>query len=592
MMISLRQHVTGAFLLLLSHQAATTLACSCVGPITIESSLAASETAVFATITEKLTPPPDQFSPQYYRAKADGVLKGCGLTADREFYIKTGANSALCGVDNLDANVRYILFGRVTNEPVVGFVRANVPVLNIDLCAAHSALSSVAGATLTSLYNQEDPVCRPVTVPAPAPVYVPRPVSAPAPRPTTCRVTCATGYTCSSDGYQCIGSYPVPPAPAPKPYPVPVPAPRPYPVPAPVPRTYPYPAPAPRPYPVPVPAPRPYPVPVPAPRPYPVPVPAPRPYPVPAPRPNPVPAPTSSRVSCRTCPAGYFDGCNTCSCDRYGRTYCTAMSCRTYGRPSCSNPPRPVPVPVPVPRPNPVPAPTYNVNCRTCPAGYFDGCNTCTCDRYGRSYCTEIACRRYGQPSCSNPPRPVPVPAPRPYPVPAPRPIAPTPPAINCRSCPYGFYDGCNNCSCESGRSFCTYRACYRYDTPRCNAPPPPPPTNPAPSPTRATEISCRTCPNGFDDGCNNCGCSTDGATFCTQRYCFTRGTPKCNPSAATTAAASLVEEDSTTSVDCRVCPNGYFDGCNDCACGANDVAGSCTKRACPDGNISPPQCK
>jgi hypothetical protein len=122
--------------------------------------LSNSKTAVNATIQEVLAhPSTGQSGVQYYRAYANRVVKGCGLHPSTEFYIKTAADSALCGVDYLQAGVRYVLFGSVTNEAIGGFLRANQTVLTIDLCQAHLSLENVDQATMLELQNRPVPIC-------------------------------------------------------------------------------------------------------------------------------------------------------------------------------------------------------------------------------------------------------------------------------------------------------------------------------------------------------------------------------------------------------------------------------------------------
>jgi hypothetical protein len=153
--------LAGIFLALVLAPIQTALACSCLGPsFTIESSLSNSETAVNATIQEVLVhPSTGQSGVQYYRAYANRVVKGCGLHPSTEFYIKTVADSALCGVDSLQASARYVLFGSVTNEAMSGFLRANQTVLTIDLCQAHLSLDNVDQATMLELQNRPVPIC-------------------------------------------------------------------------------------------------------------------------------------------------------------------------------------------------------------------------------------------------------------------------------------------------------------------------------------------------------------------------------------------------------------------------------------------------
>ena len=41
-------------------------------------------------------------------------------------------------------------------------------------------------------------------------------------------------------------------------------------------------------------------------------------------------------------------------------------------------------------------------------------------------------------------------------------------------------------------------------------------------------QIDCKTCPQGFNDGCNRCGCDSAGQTMCTEMACVTVGKPFC----------------------------------------------------------------
>jgi hypothetical protein len=332
-------------------------------------------------------------------------------------------------------------------------------------------------------------------------------------------------------------------------------------------------------------------------------------------------------INCSTCPGGYFDGCNICSCIA-GQAVCTRNTCGTYvAASSCRNPGQP--------------RTSLAINCRTCPNGYYDGCNTCSC-RGGTStttaVCTLRACSTYGTASCNNnnlrPTNPPPPPSPPTTPasstlVPPPPPspwISPPRPAwISCSLCPNGYYDGCNTCSCRSGAGrapVCTTRTCARYDgTAACtNIRPNPTPT---PPPRSSRVVSCRTCPHGYYDGCNVCSCqnNNDGnganvaAAACTLRYCSTLDTPRCNnnkpPSTTTTTdpiigatgdATTQPRQDESSIVDCRTCPNGYFDGCNNCRCGGGTAGGdgannslsaigACTRMGCRNGNTAPPKC-
>jgi hypothetical protein len=62
-------------------------------------------------------------------------------------------------------------------------------------------------------------------------------------------------------------------------------------------------------------------------------------------------------------------------------------------------------------------------------------------------------------------------------------------PALDCQTCPFGFFDGCNTCGCTERRevSFCTLRACGPDNTEeqRCN---------PAPTPKPCLKLRRRYC--------------------------------------------------------------------------------------------------
>jgi hypothetical protein len=98
--------------------------------------------------------------------------------------------------------------------------------------------------------------------------------------------------------------------------------------------------------------------------------------------------------------------------------------------------------------------------------------------------------------------------------------------------------------------------------------------------------INCQFCPTGYYDGCNVCGCgnsatTTGGMTIagvCTRRFCASRGMAYCHdtpkpPNPAPTPPAITDY--------CRICPKGYWDGCNSCLCKHGRLS-ACTKLACP----------
>lgn len=43
-------------------------------------------------------------------------------------------------------------------------------------------------------------------------------------------------------------------------------------------------------------------------------------------------------------------------------------------------------------------------------------------------------------------------------------------PAVSCETCPSGFFDGCNQCTCGPSGAACTYMFCATPTTPKCNA--------------------------------------------------------------------------------------------------------------------------
>jgi hypothetical protein len=155
-------------------------------------------------------------------------------------------------------------------------------------------------------------------------------------------------------------------------------------------------------------------------------------------------------------------------------------------------------------------------------------------------------------------------------------------PTLDCRLCPFGFSDGCNTCACRgaSGRPLCTLRSCGPGDLeePRCL---------PAPvvctadvktcydgsatsrDPNNGCEFSpcppptCKNCPYGFDDGCNQCTCdSKTSKPVCTEKACLVQGEPMCYPKPRGCAK------------DLFTCPNGDKVG--------RDPQNNCKFRKCP----------
>jgi hypothetical protein len=128
-------------------------------------------------------------------------------------------------------------------------------------------------------------------------------------------------------------------------------------------------------------------------------------------------------------------------------------------------------------------------------------------------------------------------------------------------------------------------------------------------------DVNCETCACGYNDGCNDCQCSPDGSSVasCTKLACIWQGIPKCldcSDPPPTTAEfctldvqacpdGSFVGRDpqndcafSPCKVDCDVCPGGFFDGCNHCACGTEEGGPPiCTLMACAGPELQPKTC-
>jgi hypothetical protein len=123
------------------------------------------------------------------------------------------------------------------------------------------------------------------------------------------------------------------------------------------------------------------------------------------------------------------------------------------------------------------------LDCTICPYGFFDGCNSCGCGvKPGApAFCTLIACEAdtLAEPRCNDPP------------VACTQDVKECPdgsfvgrnpdngcafdpcPQLDCKTCPFGFFDGCNSCSCsrKTGAVSCTLKACLVMGEAKCNAP-------------------------------------------------------------------------------------------------------------------------
>eukprot|EP01083_Nonionella_stella_P134273 408615_1 len=146
---------------------------------------------------------------------------------------------------------------------------------------------------------------------------------------------------------------------------------------------------------------------------------------------------------------------------------------------------------------------------------------------------------------------------------------------IGCDTCEFGYFDGCNACSClKDGSVVCTDLACDKTKMPYCTVPDT---TTSAPDTTTvAPTTGCDTCESGlYNDGCNDCYCELNmyGVTtaMCESNSCMMYGDPYC--------------------IDCDGCdPYGYSDGCNTCTCYKDGSVG-CTDQACDTREIKYPYC-
>eukprot|EP01084_Bolivina_argentea_P040529 74897_1 len=138
--------------------------------------------------------------------------------------------------------------------------------------------------------------------------------------------------------------------------------------------------------------------------------------------------------------------------------------------------------------------------------------------------------------------------------------VCPDTPTTTCDSCEFGYFDGCNTCTClKDGSAVCTDLACDKTKMPYCTVPDT---TTSAPDTTTvAPTPGCGTCESGlYNDGCHNCYCDAKtGKETCDTNNCLVWSDPYC--------------------IDCDECDE-YFDGCNTCTCGA-DKAVTCTKIDC-----------
>ena len=104
----------------------------------------------------------------------------------------------------------------------------------------------------------------------------------------------------------------------------------------------------------------------------------------------------------------------------------------------------------------------------------------------------------------------------------------------------------------------------------------------------------CDVCPCGFNNGCNDCACIDDEffglVPGCTKRFCVPQDTTEPSCLECPTKPPPTLKPD----ISCEDCPCGFFDGCNTCGCtegNAGDLVALCTLRACSIDELEPPRC-
>lgn len=137
-----------------------TQACSCLGPLTVESSLERNDYALKARVIDEVFPlgPVDesnQFIPRYYRAFVFRMYNGCRIR--RRILIRTAANSALCGVD-LTPGTTYLLFGSMDIEHLERFRNPQM-VLSVNGCDLQAPWRSLDRDQVLSLRSLATGAC-------------------------------------------------------------------------------------------------------------------------------------------------------------------------------------------------------------------------------------------------------------------------------------------------------------------------------------------------------------------------------------------------------------------------------------------------
>lgn len=481
---------------------ASAQACSCIpGAFELENSLDNNEDAAAFGVGREITPQPrpDINAPRFWEAKIVDVFKGCNLADSGKIVIKTGGNSALCGVV-LEELTQYLLIGSASIQEIEE-LNYNGIVLNINSCTLQTPFADLTRSQLSTLYALPEPNCNPIN----------------------CE-TCPQGYfdgcnscICSPRGgftAACTRKF--------------------------------------------------------------------------------CPPGTETEPTCncgtdtKTCPDGtivnrdVMNGCEfepcptpTECCDPNGRPgfgsnpICfEGTQCCPDGQWSCSIGDgksfpcggeiitegfgKPCDVPI-VCAKDTKPCPDGSTVSRDPEADcQFPECEAILCTADVKTCPDGGFVSRNPKLGCAFDPCP----------------------DLDCETCPFGFFDGCNNCGCgKEGIAFCTKRACSPFDLaePRCNPEPVACPkdlkvcldgSTVSRDPNNDCEflpcppVSCKVCPFGYNDGCNDCQCDEDGNASCTERFCLVQGEPSCFP------------EPVGCTDDVFECPDGSFvsrDPENDC---------------------------
>lgn len=140
----------------------TVQACSCIGPLTIQSSLERNDYALKVRVIEEVYPfgpANDEFTqqtiPRYFRAFVIRMYNGCPIR--RRIVIRTAANSALCGV-SLTPRTTYLLFGSMEIEHLDRFRNPQM-VLSIQGCNLQTPWRSLERDQIRTLRRMASGIC-------------------------------------------------------------------------------------------------------------------------------------------------------------------------------------------------------------------------------------------------------------------------------------------------------------------------------------------------------------------------------------------------------------------------------------------------